>query len=417
MSNFTAAEAQQLLHNKFVVILGDSIQRSVYKDLVTFLQKNDYLTSSQLKAKGELSFERDSLVEGGQLGELNNGTKYREVRQYRTDHHLIRFYFLTRVYSDYLESILADFKAGPQPDVVITNSCLWDVSRYGNLSMDKYRENLEKFFRRLDEVILPECLFIWNTAMPLAKKITGGFLLPELQYKDETLRVDVIEGNYYSATLAGSHRFDVLDLHYYLRFDDQHRLKDGIHWNQIVHRKITQLLLTHIADAWGVEVPKEKPIVGSHNNEKRKDSLQWLNRHAVPYSPLAPYPSSYKGPVYDENSVYGARRQYNGEPPFQMESRPLFFTSGPSTSYQCGFPRGLPSNRVVSMMPNASSSSNLFNFSMKKSGRFPTYMAHPPTSQWNQGDSRCSLVMRKPLQQRDGGPPHLRQYVLPYGRY
>nr|XP_033809822.1 PC-esterase domain-containing protein 1A-like isoform X3 [Geotrypetes seraphini] len=393
MSNFTAAEAQQLLHNKFVVILGDSIQRSVYKDLVTFLQKNDYLTSSQLKAKGELSFERDSLVEGGQLGELNNGTKYREVRQYRTDHHLIRFYFLTRVYSDYLESILADFKAGPQPDVVITNSCLWDVSRYGNLSMDKYRENLEKFFRRLDEVILPECLFIWNTAMPLAKKITGGFLLPELQYKDETLRVDVIEGNYYSATLAGSHRFDVLDLHYYLRFDDQHRLKDGIHWNQIVHRKITQLLLTHIADAWGVEVPKEKPIVGSHNNEKRKDSLQWLNRHAVPYSPLAPYPSSYKGPVYDENSVYGARRQYNG------------------------FPRGLPSNRVVSMMPNASSSSNLFNFSMKKSGRFPTYMAHPPTSQWNQGDSRCSLVMRKPLQQRDGGPPHLRQYVLPYGRY
>lgn len=69
-------------------------------------------------------------MEGGTLGELTNGTHYKEVRQYRTDHHLVRFYFVTRVYSDYMESILADFQAGPQPDVVIINSCLWDVSRY-----------------------------------------------------------------------------------------------------------------------------------------------------------------------------------------------------------------------------------------------------------------------------------------------
>lgn len=69
-------------------------------------------------------------MEGGQLDKLHNGTRYREVRQYRTGHHLVRFYFLTRIYSDYLESILADFQAGPQPDLVIINSCIWDVSRY-----------------------------------------------------------------------------------------------------------------------------------------------------------------------------------------------------------------------------------------------------------------------------------------------
>ncbi|XP_078533333.1 PC-esterase domain-containing protein 1A-like [Lissotriton helveticus] len=275
MDAFSAEEAQQLFHNKFVAILGDSIQRSVYKDLVLLLQKDIYLSSSQLKSKGELSFERDFLVEGGRLGELNNGTKYREVRQYRTDHHLVRFYFLTRVYSDYLESILADFRTGPQPDVLIFNSCVWDVSRYGLRSMEDYKVNLEKMFTRMDEVVLPECLLVWNMAMPLAHKITGGFLIPELQHLDKTLRRDIIEANFYSATLAASHKFDVLDLHYHFRFDSQNRLKDGVHWNQIVHRKITQLLLAHIADAWGVEVPKRKANTDSCWTENIDDALSW----------------------------------------------------------------------------------------------------------------------------------------------
>lgn len=51
MVHFQASEVQQLLHNKFVVILGDSIQRAVYKDLVLLLQKDSLLTAAQLKAK------------------------------------------------------------------------------------------------------------------------------------------------------------------------------------------------------------------------------------------------------------------------------------------------------------------------------------------------------------------------------
>lgn len=69
-------------------------------------------------------------MEGGQLGQMNNGTAYREVRQYRTDHHLIRFYFVTKVFSRYMDSILADFEQGIKPDLVIVNSCVWDISRY-----------------------------------------------------------------------------------------------------------------------------------------------------------------------------------------------------------------------------------------------------------------------------------------------
>ena len=79
--------------------------------------------------KGENSFSNDELIEGGRRGRMYNGVNYREVRQYQTDFHLIRFYFVTRAYNTYIESILTDLCEDPKPDVVIMNSCLWDISR------------------------------------------------------------------------------------------------------------------------------------------------------------------------------------------------------------------------------------------------------------------------------------------------
>lgn len=76
-----------------------------------------------------MSFEQDRLVEGGSLRPMNNGTGYQEVRQYQSDHHLVRFYFLTKIYSSYLQSVFNDFHSGLKPDVVIVNSCVWDISR------------------------------------------------------------------------------------------------------------------------------------------------------------------------------------------------------------------------------------------------------------------------------------------------
>ncbi|KAM5245718.1 PC-esterase domain-containing protein 1A isoform 1-T1 [Ctenodactylus gundi] len=207
MVHFQASEVQQLLHNKFVVILGDSIQRAVYKDLVLLLQKDSLLTVAQLKAK-------------------------------------------------YLEDVLEELTYGPAPDLVIINSCLWDLSRYGRCSMDSYRENLERVFVRMDQVLPDSCLLVWNMAMPLGERVTGGFLLPELQPLAASLRRDVVEGNFYSATLAGDHCFDVLDLHFHFRHAVQHRHRDGVHWDQHAHRHLSHLLLTHVADAWGVELPK-----------------------------------------------------------------------------------------------------------------------------------------------------------------
>ncbi|XP_058143425.1 PC-esterase domain-containing protein 1A isoform X2 [Dasypus novemcinctus] len=269
MVHFQAAEVQQLLHNKFVVILGDSIQRAVYKDLVLLLQRDSLLTVAQLKAKGELSFEQDRLVAGGQLGELHNGTQYREVRQFcsGSGHHLVRFYFLTRVYSEYLEDVLEELTFGPAPDLVIINSCLWDLSRYGRCSMESYRENLERVFVRMAQVLPDSCLRVWNLAMPLGERITGGFLLPELQPLAGALRRDVVEGNFYSAALAGDHCFDVLDLHFHFRHAVQHRHRDGVHWDQHAHRHLSHLLLAHVADAWGVELPPRDRAPGPQTED------------------------------------------------------------------------------------------------------------------------------------------------------
>ncbi|XP_005361580.2 PC-esterase domain-containing protein 1B-like [Microtus ochrogaster] len=261
MPHLRAHEVQKLLHNKFVVILGDSIQRAVYKDLVLLLQKDCLLSSNQLKSKGELSFEHDVLLEGGRWGRMHNGTHYREVRQFCSGHHLVRFYFLTRAYSPYVEDILHQLRWGHYaPDLVVMNSCLWDLSRYGRNFRRRYQEDLEKLFSRLDQVLPASCLLVWNTAMPIAEVVSGGFILPDGPACPTRLREDVMEANFYSSAEAVRRGFDVLDLHFHFRHAGQHRLSDGVHWDERAHRHLSQLLLAHVADAWGVVLPAHNPV-------------------------------------------------------------------------------------------------------------------------------------------------------------
>ncbi|XP_005406664.1 PREDICTED: PC-esterase domain-containing protein 1B [Chinchilla lanigera] len=261
MTHLLASEVQQLLHNKFVVILGDSVQRAVYKDLVLLLQKDSLLTPSQLRAKGEMSFEQDTLMIGGQKGSMHSGIHYREVRQFCSDHHLVRFYFLTRVYSNYLEAVLTELQAGEHtPDVLIMNSCLWDISRYGQNSWKSYLHNLETLFERLGQVLPESCLLVWNTAMPVGSKIKASFLPRGGWPWAVPLKHCVIEANFYSSTKAVSHGFDVLDLHFHFRRAMGGLQTDGVHWNEHTHRQLSCLLLAHVADAWGVELPLRAPL-------------------------------------------------------------------------------------------------------------------------------------------------------------
>ncbi|XP_074479326.1 PC-esterase domain-containing protein 1A-like isoform X5 [Sebastes fasciatus] len=313
MNRVSHQQASQLLHNKCVVVLGDSIQRSVYKDLVLLLQKDKYLSRSQLKSKGEMSFEQDCLVEGGCLGEMHNGTEYREVRQFQSDHHLVRFYFVTRVFSSYVQRILEDFRKGLKPDVIIINSCVWDISRYNSSWHDTYKENLHKFFDDLKGIVPEETLVIWNLTMPLGERITGGFLVPEIKDKAPHLRYDVIEANFYSGILADAYGMDVLDLHFQFRFSLQHRTTDGVHWNAVAHRRITSLLLEHSAQAWGVVMPCALTAVEHTEDSAQKPAKENVSKPAVRHPSRGRY-NGYREAFFGDAVAYGYLNFENQRP-------------------------------------------------------------------------------------------------------
>ena len=64
-----------------------------------------------------------------------------------------------------------------------------------------------------------------------------------------------MEGNYYARQVAGDYQCDVLDLHYVFRNHLSHRVGDGVHWDHLAHRRISNMVLTHIAESWGLPLP------------------------------------------------------------------------------------------------------------------------------------------------------------------
>ena len=38
---------------------------------------------------------------------------------------------------------------------------------------------------------------IWNMTLPISKKARGGVLIPEVEYMNSSLRLDILEANFY----------------------------------------------------------------------------------------------------------------------------------------------------------------------------------------------------------------------------
>ncbi|CAI5784909.1 Uncharacterized protein PODLI_1B030913 [Podarcis lilfordi] len=449
--NFSSKEAQQLLHNKFVVIMGDSIYRSIYKDLISILQADELLSVDKLKKKGEPTFANDKLVKYSGLG---CGNRYQEVREFRSDHHLVRCYFIPRVYSDYVEEILDDLQREPKPDVVIFNSCLWDLNRYQEKvarklrlpkAIRQYRLNLEKLFERLDQVLPQTCLAIWNTALPIRKEPSGA-LYKEMEGDycsaedvEKATPVDVIEANFYGAILARSYGFDVLDLHFFFRRVDDLRIEDGVHWNFLAHRFITRYLLTYIADSWGVELEKRRSGTGIGWNGTA------THQPASPQLPSTPQlfrdffsagdapirqllvdreaPDSYGAP-YGNRPVAGF--EYNPQdpsphhgrllpthPPFEHHSNP--YDDGPGGGLEChDYP---PDDGQLTPDPQFSDHWNvsfshrggIWNgpfFPETHSDGFPI----PTTAGRSRRRRRPEFIQYRPHEQREGAHPYARPW-------
>ncbi|KAL3223282.1 hypothetical protein MRX96_049859 [Rhipicephalus microplus] len=100
-------------------------------------------------------------------GIKHNGRDYLEERLYRKDGTSVSFYFLTKIYSGYVERILADMAIDSAPDVIIASSCLWDITRWGPNGVVEYKANLNLFFGHLNRILPSTSLVIWLTAAPL----------------------------------------------------------------------------------------------------------------------------------------------------------------------------------------------------------------------------------------------------------
>lgn len=154
--------------------------------------------------------------------------------------------------------------------------------RYGPDSMSSYKENLQSFCYYLHRVLPGNTLVIWTTAMPVSNNIRGGFLLDHINFLSDILRLDQLMANFFASQVIKDFKFDVIDLHYVFRNRVHHRKEDGIHWDDVAHREITNILISHICKAWGVEIPDrcrfDRGLSNSTRNNNSTVPLESLER-------------------------------------------------------------------------------------------------------------------------------------------
>ncbi|GLH08573.1 Uncharacterized protein GBIM_13765 [Gryllus bimaculatus] len=221
---FSTNDARLVFENKKILFLGDSNVRSFYKDLVFLLENNRLLSEKSLK------------------------NKKKNVH--------IKYHFLTKCFTEGVRELFLSFKNKKSyPDIIIMNSCLWDICRWGPNGVLNYKDNMVKLMKLVKSCLPDETLFIWTCVPPISNHCSGGLLVKQVQFLEHSLRFDVMEGNMFAREVVVSHGFDVLDIHYYLRMQLHWRARDGVHWLPHAVRHVTNLILTHICVAFNIKLP------------------------------------------------------------------------------------------------------------------------------------------------------------------
>ncbi|CAF4740491.1 unnamed protein product [Rotaria sp. Silwood1] len=244
----TSKDVRELLSNKYILILGDSVVRGLYKDLLKFSNVDDFLTEEELRVKGEKRFYGDRLITGGIQKGLTNGIDYEEVREHTAGGaRRIRFYFLTRCYSSYMKNVIFnDIKnQAIKPDIIIMNSCLWDISRYGIHSMRSYQRNIDRIMGSFRQM-LPDALFLWLSALPVSNASNGGVIISSAEYIRPILPGLIRDGNYHCSQMCNIHHVLYVDVHTIFSKMLHLRQLDGIHWCAIGNRIINEIILNYI---------------------------------------------------------------------------------------------------------------------------------------------------------------------------
>ncbi|XP_055334871.1 uncharacterized protein LOC129585955 [Paramacrobiotus metropolitanus] len=280
-AHFNTAATRKLINGRWVVFIGDSVVRAMYKDLVHMVNNAISLVYPyDLAKKGEISFEHDQLLHGDKLAnrEPTNGIDYEEVRAFLPRcmdcRGMISFCFTTKFWNSNLERTLKyEFfdsrQQFGQPDVVFANSCLWDLARYGDFKNEedmktRYRNSVETFIDEFKRVSNNKTLLVIMSTLPVSTHCTGAFLLDEDKDKKSDLWKKVKTANIICAKVVK----EKTERGYSVVYLDLHTLainldlspwmeNDGTHWKPPAHRVFSYCILSFMQSFVGMPLPTE----------------------------------------------------------------------------------------------------------------------------------------------------------------
>ena len=212
---------------------------------------------------------------------MKNSIDYRESRYFKADNEACcRYYFVTICYGDYVEKVLQELSVEPT-DIIVMNSCLWDVHRHGKKGIEQYEQNLEKLVAALRR-LLPDCLFIWLTTPPVHIKSKGGFLMrpgTDMVKINEVKFCNEIAREVFTNANNIDRRFRIVDLDAVFKYFEHHRAGDGVHWNERAHRRMSNMILEEVSKAFNKTVPRVIGRYDSMGNEGSKPHNEYENFH------------------------------------------------------------------------------------------------------------------------------------------
>ena len=146
-------------------------------------------------------------------------------------------------------------------------SCLWDISRYGSESVAEFESRAEKLFKHLDMILSPNCLFFWMSSLPVHTNAHKAFMVPRLVHKGHSIRVDLLQANFFIHMLCYEYERDFLDLNFHCRdLTLFHQLSDGLHWDGYANRQFSSYIIRYIADSLGIKMDPRANLIEYHSS-------------------------------------------------------------------------------------------------------------------------------------------------------
>uniref|UniRef100_A0A158PCE8 SGNH domain-containing protein n=1 Tax=Angiostrongylus cantonensis TaxID=6313 RepID=A0A158PCE8_ANGCA len=163
-----------LLKDVHIMTIGDSIMRGIYKDLIAMLHGDELVKDIHLKTKTESSFFGDRQVD-------------------------LSFFAQERAFLEMCST-------GEFPDVLLINSCLWDITRASMM------------IRRLRLMMPATTQVIWlNMPWPIPVDTPSLVNRADNINTRHLSRMLVVDANFRASQLFRAAGYDVLDLAFYMR--------------------------------------------------------------------------------------------------------------------------------------------------------------------------------------------------------